>query len=295
MKSINNFAGLNGFVWWMGVVEGRKDPLKIGRCQVRIFGWHTENKQLIPTEDLPWSMPLYPVNKSKDFSTPVEGDYVVGFFLDSESGQAPVMMGVLPGIQTTSPAGDAGFQDARSSDEIASAPKVPSNQIIHSLGQPTVVPLARGIVDNSAISATNSARDAVKSVVGPIKSAIASAKAEVLIFVQEIRAAKDAIIASLIPPGAGIVNNLLVVPLQIADQVKAYAQQASAIADAAAAAKSELDELNATIDYAKSLPAEELAQINSEVNLSGQTGGLLNTVTSDAKTQITSLTNSITV
>jgi hypothetical protein len=38
MKSITSFAGLNGFAWWMGVVENRNDPLKMGRCQVRIFG-----------------------------------------------------------------------------------------------------------------------------------------------------------------------------------------------------------------------------------------------------------------
>ena len=29
-------AGRNGFVWWVGTVESRQDPLKLGRCQVRI-------------------------------------------------------------------------------------------------------------------------------------------------------------------------------------------------------------------------------------------------------------------
>ena len=28
------------------------------------------------------------------------GEWIVGFFMDGESGQAPVMMGVLPGIET---------------------------------------------------------------------------------------------------------------------------------------------------------------------------------------------------
>ena len=45
MKNTNSFAGLNGFIWWMGVLENRIDPLKLGRCQVRIFGWH--NLQLL--------------------------------------------------------------------------------------------------------------------------------------------------------------------------------------------------------------------------------------------------------
>lgn len=100
MTERNNFLGLNNFVWWVGEVEGRADPLKLGRCQVRIFGWHTDNKSLLPTQDLPWSTPLYPVNNSKSFQSPRIGDWVVGFFMDGESAQFPVMFGVMPAIIT---------------------------------------------------------------------------------------------------------------------------------------------------------------------------------------------------
>jgi hypothetical protein len=31
---------------YTGCVENREDPLKIGRCQVRIVGLHTENKAI---------------------------------------------------------------------------------------------------------------------------------------------------------------------------------------------------------------------------------------------------------
>jgi hypothetical protein len=93
-----NFAGKNGFIWWVGVVESRVDPLALGRCQVRIIGWHSINKQLVPTEDLPWAHPMYPLNNSKSFSSPRINDWVVGFFLDGENAQQPVMMGVIPGI-----------------------------------------------------------------------------------------------------------------------------------------------------------------------------------------------------
>lgn len=292
-KVINNFAGLNGFVWWMGVVENRKDPLKVGRCQVRIFGWHTENKKLIPTEDLPWCLPLYPLNRSKDFSTPKEGDYIVGFFLDSESGQAPVMMGVLPGIQSTAPSGDLGFQDPRTKSEIASGPQIPAGQVQSSVGQPTIVPLARGIVANSAISATNSSRSAVADITTPIKATIAAAKAQAIVFLQEIRLAKDAIIASFIAPGAGILNSAATVPIQIATQVEAYAQQAVAVADAVTQVQAVVQEVTATISYIESLPAATIAQINSEVNLPGQTGGLLNGITSEVKSKASELQNTI--
>ena len=50
-----NFMGKDNFVWWMGVIENVNDPLKLGRSQVRMFGWHTENIQDIPSEDLPWA------------------------------------------------------------------------------------------------------------------------------------------------------------------------------------------------------------------------------------------------
>jgi hypothetical protein len=97
-KVTTNFAGLNGFIWWVGVVEDRADPLGIGRCRVRIFGWHTDDRSLIPVDHLPWAMPMNSINNAKSF-TPLElGEWVVGFFMDGESGQFPIMMGVLPGI-----------------------------------------------------------------------------------------------------------------------------------------------------------------------------------------------------
>jgi hypothetical protein len=98
MINRNNFAGLNGFVWWVGIVEDIGDPLASGRARVRIIGWHTDDTSVLPTSLLPWAMPLYPINAAKTFSAPSEGDWIVGFFMDGESGQFPIMMGVLPGI-----------------------------------------------------------------------------------------------------------------------------------------------------------------------------------------------------
>jgi len=94
-----NFAGLNGFIWWIGVIENRVDPLTLGRCQVRIFGWHNENSVTLPTSDLPWAQAMIPINDSKHFSAPRVGEWVVGFFMDGEQAQTPVMMGVLPGLK----------------------------------------------------------------------------------------------------------------------------------------------------------------------------------------------------
>ncbi len=90
-----DFAGRNNFVWFTGVVENRQeDPLKMGRVKVRIIGWHSENKEDCPTEDLPWAQVLYSTNFGRAFSTPREKDWVFGFFLDGESAQMPVIVGI---------------------------------------------------------------------------------------------------------------------------------------------------------------------------------------------------------
>jgi hypothetical protein len=127
MDQSNVFMGMNGFTWWVGVVENRKDPLNVGRCQIRVFGWHTEDKNLIPTADLPWALPILPINNSKTFNTPVEGDWVIGFFFDGPLGQAPVYFGVFPGIPTPSYVNNPqkGFFDPRTTLDLLNAPNTP--------------------------------------------------------------------------------------------------------------------------------------------------------------------------
>jgi len=123
MEQSTVFAGLNGYVWWIGVVEDRKDPLNLCRCRIRIFGWHTDDKVMIPTDGLPWAQPILPINGSKEFSTPKEGEWVTGFFLDGQSGQFPIYNGVIPGIPSpyvNNP--KVGFNDPRTDAELAAAP-----------------------------------------------------------------------------------------------------------------------------------------------------------------------------
>ena len=114
--------GKDGFIWWQGVVEDRHDPLYLGRCRVRILGWHTENKVEMPTESLPWSFPIQPITSAAQTGVgisptgPVEGTWVVGFFRDGEAAQEPVFFGTLGGIpedQAPDPAKFEGFADPR--------------------------------------------------------------------------------------------------------------------------------------------------------------------------------------
>lgn len=102
--------GREGFIWWMGVVEDRNDPEQLGRVRVRCFGWHTDAKDLIPTDALPWAHPVHSNNVPSSY-TPKEGDWVVGFFADAESAQHPIIMGVLTGKPKTKPDSSKGFSD----------------------------------------------------------------------------------------------------------------------------------------------------------------------------------------
>ena len=98
---------IKNMIWWQGVVEDRYDPLKLGRCRVRILGHHTDNKEEgigIPTQHLPWATPMQPITSAamNGIGTtpmgPVEGTWVFGFFRDGDNAQEPVMMGTFGGI-----------------------------------------------------------------------------------------------------------------------------------------------------------------------------------------------------
>jgi hypothetical protein len=108
------------FIWWQGVVEDRVDPLKLGRCRVRILGYHTDNKQEglgIPTADLPWATPSQPITSAamNGIGTtpmgPVEGTWVFGFFRDGKNAQEPVITGTFGGIPEDGANPSLGFND----------------------------------------------------------------------------------------------------------------------------------------------------------------------------------------
>jgi len=96
---MRNFIGQDGFVWWIGVVEDINDPLTLGRCRVRCFGYHpAKSTNLVPTEDLPFALSIHPLNTPNLYATPRVGEWVFGFFLDALSAQEPAILGYLPAI-----------------------------------------------------------------------------------------------------------------------------------------------------------------------------------------------------
>ena len=125
-----DFMGLDGFVWFTGVVEDRNDPAELGRVRVRCLGFHTEDKNDIPTADLPWAHVMHPVTDpsmqgmGSSPSFIVEGSWVIGFFRDAQEKQQPIIMGTLPGYPQTTTDTTKGFNDPNG--------KYPSSSIKHS-------------------------------------------------------------------------------------------------------------------------------------------------------------------
>jgi len=129
--SNQDFMGMEGFVWWYGVVEDRKDPLFLGRVKVRCIGFHTDDKELIKTEELPWAEVIQPITSAaisgigQSPTGLVEGTHVFGFFRDGAEGQEPVVLGSSGGIPEDFSNPSRGFYDPRDLNERANSPYPP--------------------------------------------------------------------------------------------------------------------------------------------------------------------------
>ena len=144
-----DFAGKNGFIWWIGTIEDRQDPIKLGRCRVRCAGWHSDDKMKLPTVGLPWAFVSLPTNNANPYA-PKEGDMVYGFFIDGENAQQPVIIGILPSIPLSASNAQQAFGDGRSPAELAAAPVKPDESATlypRKLDEPTTSRLARNDTD----------------------------------------------------------------------------------------------------------------------------------------------------
>jgi len=100
---INNFYG-NTTSYFIGVVEDINDPLEAGRVRVRIFGLHSEDADVLPSSDLPWSQITLPATEAgisgigRTATGILNGAQVFGIFLDGETKQNPLVLGVISGI-----------------------------------------------------------------------------------------------------------------------------------------------------------------------------------------------------
>ena len=105
-----NFVGKDGFYWWVGEVEDNEDPMALGRVKCRVLGYYTNVRGGttgdLPTKHLPWATVLQhtsqPGNdKQGESSGQLQpGAIVMGFFMDGDSAQMPIVIGVLRTIKS---------------------------------------------------------------------------------------------------------------------------------------------------------------------------------------------------
>lgn len=258
---------------WVGVIENSHDDLKIGMYKVRIIGLHDPDTNKVPMDDLPWAHAVVPLSQGHTTSIAREGEWVVGYFLDPETLQYPVIVGILPGIQShnvinivgtnttkTSSAlpGAVGFAPQLTSEQASKEPVPPNGVVQREVGQPTTVPLARGIIANSSIALTNSNLEHVCDFKKKLRADIAMAKMMTYEFVQKIRNKIKAFFASLSagPMGTAVQTAIR----QIKEVLKIIKKAADFATDVAKTIAEFIKYCNEILAYIASLPAK-LAQL----------------------------------
>lgn len=106
---------VDNFYPFIGVIEGIDDPEQIGRVQVRVYGYHSDDKSFLPSEMLQWFSCVQ--NNSAGTSgigqSPtgyVKGSTVFGYFLNAEC-QDGIVIGSILGKPSADTLNQMGFSD----------------------------------------------------------------------------------------------------------------------------------------------------------------------------------------
>lgn len=104
-ETTRGYVGKDGFFWWVGEVEDNEDPMELGRVRVRILGYYTNfrggTSDSLPTNYLPWATVLQHTSQAgndgqgESSGQLQPGAIVMGFFLDGEYAQMPMVLGVM--------------------------------------------------------------------------------------------------------------------------------------------------------------------------------------------------------
>lgn len=171
--------------FFIGVVEDRNDPMKLGRCKVRVVGLHTHDKTILPTSDLPWSMLMMPITSASASGIgssaigPVEGTTVIVIFHDYPDCQQPIMIGAIGGLPQAEPVLIGQFNDSPIfKDNITPQGRVAPTTAEAATGN-QVGPIAGGqnpylssLVDQGAAATSSTALGVIQNVISGSAAAI---------------------------------------------------------------------------------------------------------------------------
>lgn len=172
---------------YRGVIEDNNDPLKAGRCKIRVYGIHTHIKEDtpihgVPIDNLPWAEPVLSNHEGSvswygHWSIPLKGAWVFVFF-ENNNILSPRFFGSVPGIPIFSPKGIGGTLEGGFYDPEEKHPEDPceysgpSNGIIK-LNEPDWHRLARGDESGTYVPFVDDARilnidTTINQITGPI-------------------------------------------------------------------------------------------------------------------------------
>ena len=280
---MEDFVDSIKFVWWQGVVEDRKDPLQLGRCRVRILGFHPQERDAVATQELPWAFPLQDITSAAISGIghapvgPVEGTWVIGFFRDGENAQEPVMMGTIGGIPQA-PVGNQqglGFHDPNGKYPLSG-----NNPLQDTVGQLTSVAgvaipglspaeLAGALgVDPDLIS---QAQDIVDGVQGQVETAQSIA--------DDVQSQIETAVGSAITAATGIEASPIAIAFAassiVADSQEQIATAAEGIVSGVPGAQGQIEAVEGIVAASTgSIEAAALTAIISAQGLDGLTSGV---------------------
>ena len=103
--SNTDFMGRDGFIWFAGVVEDRKDPLKLGIPLSCSLSWLSHRRPQCFTRTIylfgftHYYLLLHLAYQAsiRRLLDLVEGSWVIGFFRDADTKQDAVILGIVSG------------------------------------------------------------------------------------------------------------------------------------------------------------------------------------------------------
>jgi len=233
------------FTPFYGVVEDRRDPLKMGRVRIRIIGIHSDNHSLVPTESLPWAQVSVSPSSAITFSGPKEGDWVHGYFMDGEAAQEPLITGV--------------FNNGILRDEVPrpnNSPILVSYDRDNTISEPTTPRIVRGVIDGTQIGVTNNNQSHICDISLELSKDVALARLKFGQVIQSIRDAIRALIAALGLDPSGEFSKVITLFKKLTAELKKIQAWLEEIADYSKVIIEYARKVKALIDYILSLPAK---------------------------------------
>ena len=160
----SNFAGKDGFHWWVGQVEKTDENVKnSNRYKVRIIGHHLADCEGQGTDELPWANSVAPTTNAFTASGGATtnlsyGDWVIGFFMDAGMAQQPYILGSIGAIRNARSDNDPAIsqfleenqEGCRAFKNFAPGPVAGTPQVVTPLSKAEVEAAAAGVVAQAA-------------------------------------------------------------------------------------------------------------------------------------------------